>query len=76
MTVTTQQEVVHTLNLPKWIADKKACINIKNEDNKCAKYSTQCGFHNVHEQKNPQEIRHYSKIEDTIKLGRYELSFR
>ena len=29
------------------------------------KYSIQCGFYNVHEQKNPQEIRHYSKIEDT-----------
>ena len=61
------------IDLPKWIADKKACTNIKNEDNKCAKYSTQCGFYN--EQKNPQEIRHYPKIEDTIKLGRYELSF-
>jgi hypothetical protein len=50
--------------LPKWVADKKACINIKNEDNKCAKYSIQCGFYNVHEQKNPQEMRHYTKIDD------------
>ena len=37
------------IELPKWIADKKGCINIKNEDNKCAKYSIQCGFYNVHD---------------------------
>jgi hypothetical protein len=39
------------VELPKWIADKKACINIKNEDNKCAKYSIQCDVHKIHEKK-------------------------
>jgi hypothetical protein len=32
------------IELPKWIADKKACINIKNTDNKCFKYSILCGI--------------------------------
>lgn len=43
------------VELPKWIADKKACINIKNEDNKCAKYSIQCDVHKIHEKKTPRK---------------------
>ena len=53
------------IELPKYIADKKACINIKNDDNKCFKYSVQCGFYKTYEQKNPQEIRHYNKLNDS-----------
>ena len=30
--------------LPDWVANKKACIKIKNEDQLCFKYSVQCGF--------------------------------
>ena len=26
------------IELPKWVSSKKACKNIKNEDNKCFKY--------------------------------------
>jgi len=32
------------IELPKWIADQKACINKKNDDNKCFKHYVQCGF--------------------------------
>ena len=32
------------IELPKWIQNKKACINIKNEDDKCLMYSVQCGY--------------------------------
>ena len=52
--------------MPKWIADKKACINIKNEDNTCSKYSIQSSVHKIHEKKSPQEIRHYSKLNDKL----------
>jgi hypothetical protein len=54
------------IELPKWIADKKACINIKNDDNKCSKYSIQCGVYKIYEKKNPQELRHYSQLTDNI----------
>ena len=30
------------IELPKWVSSNKACINIKNEDNKCFKYCVQC----------------------------------
>ena len=32
------------INLPQWIKNKKACINIKNSDNKCFKYSVLCAL--------------------------------
>lgn len=31
------------MELPDWIKQQKTCINIQNEDNKCFKYSVQCG---------------------------------
>ena len=58
------------IELPKWIADKKSCINIKNEDNKCAKYSIQCGFYNVHDKKthNKYDITQNWMIHDSVGL--------
>ena len=50
--------------LPDWIANKKACINIKNDDSKCFKYSVQCGVHDIHMRENPQRISHYKKLND------------
>ena len=41
------------IELPKHIADKKTCINRKNEDNKCFKYSVQCGFYKTYEEQKP-----------------------
>ena len=35
--------------LPKWISLKKACINIKNKDDKCFQYAIQCGYHKIYE---------------------------
>ena len=52
--------------LPEFFAKKKACINIKNEDNKCFKYCIQCHVHNIHEKKNPQEFYHYKNLKDDI----------
>lgn len=50
--------------LPDWIANKKACINVKNDDNKCFKYSVQCGVHGVHTKEHPERIAHYKKLND------------
>ena len=32
------------IDLPEWIKNKKACINIKNKDNECFKYSVTCAL--------------------------------
>ena len=54
------------IDLPKWVQSKKACINIQNEDDKCFKYSVQCGVYKVYEVKHPYRVSSYKKIEDTL----------
>ena len=60
--------------LPKWVADKKACVNIKNEDNNCAKHSIQCSVHKIHEKPHPERMSHYSKLNDT-QINREGMSY-
>ena len=45
---------------------KKACINIKNEDNKCLKQCVQCSAFKIYEKDNPERMRHYNKLKDNI----------
>ena len=52
--------------LPKWVSDKKACINIQNEDNKCFKYSVQCGICKVYEKDHPNRLYHYKNLTDEL----------
>ena len=52
--------------LPKWVQNKKACINIKNEDNKCFKYSVQCGICKVYEKDHPERLSHYKNLDDKL----------
>ena len=54
------------IELPDWIKAKKACINIKNEDNRCFKVSVQCGVHNIHLQPHPERMSHYNKLKDDV----------
>ena len=54
------------INLPKWISLKKACINIKNKDEKCFKYAIQCGYHKIYEKSHSENFYHYKKIEDCL----------
>ena len=54
------------IQTPEWIALKRACINIKNDDNNCFKYSIQCGVYQIYNNKNPQEIRHYKNLQDDV----------
>ena len=54
------------INLPKWISLKKACINIKNKDDKCFKYAIQCGSHKTYWNTHPENWYHYKNIEDDL----------
>ena len=51
----------HYLELPKVIASKKACINIKNDDDYCFKYCVYCRFHEIYKKDHPQRMYHYTK---------------
>lgn len=50
--------------LPDWINNKKACINIKNEDNLCFVYSVLCGINTpkIH----PERVSHYKNINNNL----------
>ena len=52
--------------LPKWVSDKKACINIQNEDNKCFLFAVQCGVYNISSKDHPQRMYHYKKVVDDL----------
>ena len=50
------------MELPKVIASKKACTNIKNDDNCCSKYCVYCRFHEIHKKDHTQRMHHYTKL--------------
>ena len=54
------------IDLPEWIKLKNACINIKNKDNTCFKYSVQSAVYDINNKPNSQEMFHYNKLNDDI----------
>ena len=49
------------LELPDWIMRKKACINIKNDDDMCFRYCVLCKFYEIFKKDHPQRMYHYKK---------------
>ena len=54
------------LPLPKWVQNKKACINIKNNDDMCFKYSVQCGVYKIYENSHSCEMYRYKNVDDSL----------
>ena len=54
------------INLSKWIALKKSCINIKNKDDTCFKHAIQCGSQKRYWKTHPENFCHYKNIEDNL----------
>lgn len=52
------------IQTPKWIADKKATINIKNEDEYCFKYCVMYGLFKNEIKYDPERVSHYKKLEE------------
>ena len=48
------------IELPEWIAKKKACINIKNDDDFCLKYCILCRFYDIYKKDHPERLFHYA----------------
>ena len=54
------------IKLPEWIKSKKACVNIKNKDQKCFKYCIQSVVYDKISKHHPEEMFHYNKLNDDI----------
>ena len=54
------------IELPEWVQKKKACINIKNQDDKLLKNSIECGYCNICDKAHPEKMFHYKKIESDL----------
>ena len=52
------------IELPKWISTKKACINIKNDDDYCFKYCVQSRFYEIMKKDHPDRMYHYNKLKE------------
>ena len=54
------------IELLEWIKLKKACINIKNKDQKCVKYCIQSVVYDKLSKRHPEEMFDYNKLKDDI----------
>ena len=50
------------IELPKYLKDKKAIVNVKNEDNKCLKWALLSALHPA--KKNPQRVNKYMQFKE------------
>ena len=54
------------IELPEWIKLKKACVNIKNKDQKCFKYCIQSVVYDKISKHHPEEMFHYTRLNNDI----------
>ena len=52
------------MELPKWILTKKACVNIKYDDEFCFKYCVQSKIYNIYKKEHPETMTHYKDLKD------------
>lgn len=62
--------------LPSIITNKKAVINIKNEDCNCFLYSVLCGYLNIYEKEHPERVTHYKGFLDKLKYDANEMPMK
>ena len=56
------------IELPKWISDKKATINVKNNDNKCFKWAVLAALHHS-ENTHINNVYTYTKYENELNFN-------
>lgn len=52
------------VELPQWIAAKKAVVNVKNKNNQCFKWAVLSAVHP--QERNPDRVSHYKPFEDSL----------
>ena len=60
--------------LPKFIENKKACINVRNEDNQCFKYAILSALHPC--ETNAHRVNQYRKYEHELQFDNIEFTVK
>ena len=60
------------IDLPKKIKNKKACINIHNDDKKCFVWSILAHFHPINYKDHPNRVSHYQQFENELDMTHIE----
>ena len=61
------------IELPEYIKNKKCCVNIQNNDERCFEYSVLCGLHYDEIKSNHQRVSVYSKYQKELKFDGLEM---
>ena len=57
------------IKLPKKLEDKKAILNIQNDDEKCFLWSVLAALHPVHLKGQPRRVHHYKSFEQELNVN-------
>ena len=57
------------VKLPKGLEDKKAILNVQNEDEKCFLWSVLAALHPVRRKDNPHHVGHYKRFEQELNVS-------
>lgn len=64
------------LKLPKQLEDKKAVLNIQNDDEKCFLWSVLASLHPVSRRDQPHRLHHYKQYVNELNVGGIEFPMR
>ena len=64
------------VKLPKELEDKKAILNVQNEDEKCFLWSVLAALHPVNRKKNPNLLHHYKGYEQELNVSGIEFPMK
>lgn len=64
------------LRLPRELVDKKAVLNIKNDDERCFVWSVLAALHPVHRKDHPENGYHYKKYVNELNLDGIEFPMK
>ena len=64
------------IKLPKHIQDKKAVLNIQNDDQRCFLWSVLAALHPVNRNDHPYQVRHYKCYEQELNVSGIEFPMK
>ena len=64
------------MKLPKELEDKKAILNIQNEDEKCFMWSVLAALHPVNRKDQPHRVQHYKDYEQELDVSGIEFPMK
>jgi hypothetical protein len=64
------------IDLPKWIKDKKAVLNIQNKDVYCFAWSVIASIHHFDNKSHPERVKNYESFLNELKLSNLEFPMK